>query len=737
MLNQENTVVNLMPYFDRDGVKSKLVKRIGEGVPCHLHIEGKAGMGKSRLMSEVVHDISRKQTVYGYVSPPQAVKINNFLQDVLVNLTSMIKLDDFLTDVYDDKREEYSSIVSCISETGEIPQGYTNLMIENLICDFLGYVSKVKDVVFIVEDIHWRDEGRDSLLKKILSFLERKDIENLCLITTSREPSVYKHLAITQNVELASLTPSDTERLIQSCFVDRYSIDDYVDDLASFSEGNPYFISETLNLIDKEGRLENRSEGVPKSFQDIFQRQLNELNSVEESILRVASVIGLRVRYEEIVFLLPELSAFIDRALEKLAVSGHLIKIYGFDRVYEFHHIIKKDGIYNLTDRENRIAWHYALYRYYRSQKVKALKNKYELCAYHAYESGAYKEAASFFWYCGKKSLTASEPEKAITFFLKFLKCAEIINNVSPNILIRVHLECCRSLLMNGKVKIAQNHLGVAENMIADTNLSHDDKFKWQDEISILEVLLLWLDGAFNKQDLIRLRQKFSGKNDTHITNQIRLSLMMIDIGEYKEASDFFENFIANSRKRNNYKNSGLIWSIEMICYSALANCYAGLNEKEQALENVEKAIELVGKCEHPPQKMYGLTFGAKALQKIGEYKKAGPLINESHEITKNYPVGIIQPIVSVEYARYLNYSGDPLGALAQLDECLNFVISSSFSHPKLIIKKCMADIYFDLGFSKVALDLLYEAKKLAHHIKNFQAVTEITALINKNKNSF
>lgn len=729
MLEYQNPL-KLIPYLDRGGIKSKLSHSINVNDIRYLHIEAHAGIGKTRLVSEIINEVKSKRYIYYYMSPQESLHTNGFIQDILKNFIGKFDATSFLSSCLLGTKSEYEAILKETITYGIPLYTHTNLIIENFICDFLLHLSKTKEIILVVEDVHWADEGRNSFLKKILVRLENSENKNICFITTSREPTDYEHLSITESIKLDSLTFEDSEKLIKSCTIDHLSFNEYAEDLALFAQGNPYFINETINLLSQRASHDNLDTNLPRSFLDIFKFQLDTLNSLEEKIMLASSVIGFTVKRKEIAALLPEVEPYIDSALKSLMATGHLLAAGDDLETFKFQHILKKENFYSLVDRENRMAWHYTLYKYYQSQNIKNIKNKFELCGYHAFQAEAYNEAPRYLWYCGQKALQLSEPQKAAFLFSDFLKCSQEKADIHPNTIIRVNLERCRAFLMQGNVKIAENSLAGIRSVIANFNLTEEDKQKWNDQISTLKILLLWLNGSFDKKDLLSLRSSSSYDNDLDITNQIRISLMMIDIGEHNEAIQFFENFLDNKDLRENYKNKGFIWSIETICYAALAHAYAELGNKEKVFEFYKITVNKLAQFSHPPQRMYGLTFVAKALQIIGEYKKAAPLICEAYEIAQYYPVGIIKPIVWIEYAIYLTkHNNDYLSALSLLDECLNSTEFSGFGYAKMMIKKLIASIYITMNMKHVALEVLEEAENLAKKFKNDHMLEKILLL--------
>lgn len=729
MLNHQG-LSNPLPYFDRGGIKSGISHNIKQRRICYLHIKGDAGFGKTRLLSEIIKEIKGKPYIYCYKSPRESINTNGFIEDILKEILRKIPEDSFLKNIHESKQLKYKSIIQDIKVDGACSNIHSKPLIENFICDAIFYLSKRDKIFLFIEDVHWKDENRDSFLKKALFRLDAIENKNVCFITTSRKSSNYEKLSIADSVELHPFSLKDAEKLIRSCSLKNLSFREYGENLALFSQGNPYFISETINLLNQKTNFDNIEESLPRSFSDIFKSQVEELNNIEEQIMLASSIIGFTIKKEEIIALLPELTPYIDTALKGLVSKGHLIAPSDDLETFQFQHILKKEGFYKLIDAKNQKAWHYTLYKYYRSQSFKRIRNKFELCGYHAFHAEAYNEAPGYLWYCGKKALQLSEPEKAASLFSNFLECIAHSHYSHSKSSIRVSFERCRAFLMQGNVKLAKNSLIGVRSSIAKSDLSIEEKAHWKDEISTLEILLIWLGGSFDKHDLYSLQANFKGNKEADVTNQLRLSLMMIDIGEFNCAIEFFSDFLANTELRESYKNSGFIWSAEIISYAALANCYASLGDKNKVSEYIELTSQCLEKCAHPPQKMYGLTFGSKALHTIGEYEKAAPLIVEAYDIAQDYSVGIIKPVVWVQYAIHLTYDKqDYLGALSILDHCFDTTEFKGFSHAKAMIKKSMADVYVEMDMNTIALEILNEAETFARKCKNNYILDQILYL--------
>ena len=176
------------------------------------------------------------------------------------------------------------------------------------IATFLKNISQAQPLLLILDDLHWAD--KPSLM--LLEFIAR-EIGNsrILLVGTYRDMELSRRhpLSVTlgdltrerlfQRVLLRGLTRDDVARFIELAA----GIDPprgLIDAVHTQTEGNPFFITETVRYLVQEGELASGSVGdrdswtvrIPEGVREVIGRRLDRLSERCNEVLTVASVIG-------------------------------------------------------------------------------------------------------------------------------------------------------------------------------------------------------------------------------------------------------------------------------------------------------------------------------------------------------------------------------------------------------------------------------------------------------------
>jgi class 3 adenylate cyclase/tetratricopeptide (TPR) repeat protein len=171
---------------------------------------------------------------------------------------------------------------------------------------FLVNASRIRPLFLILDDLHWAD-GPTLLLLQFLA-RELRDAPIL-LLGAYRDVEVRRQHPLTgvlgelarephfPRVLLRALPEVDVGRFIQS-ETDSSAPDELVHAVYQMTEGNPFFIHETVRLLSAEGGLEETqretswSLTLPQGIRDVIGRRLNTLSEECDRVLRLAAVIG-------------------------------------------------------------------------------------------------------------------------------------------------------------------------------------------------------------------------------------------------------------------------------------------------------------------------------------------------------------------------------------------------------------------------------------------------------------
>jgi DNA-binding SARP family transcriptional activator len=282
----------------RDALQAALTSR-GQIVA----VTGEAGIGKSRLVAELVAEASRKgaRILLGRCYETEQVLpfgpwINTLRASRLAVDTEML---DRLGPVW---RAELARLLPEI-EHDTAPSGPTSdpAQIFEAVAQLLERVTLAEPAVLVFEDLHWADEmslrllafvGRRLRAWRLLAVVTVRDedlLEAVLLRHTLDELGQGHHLS---RVSLGSLSREDTLALVHS-LVNIPAASRLEEQLWRTSLGNPFMIVETMSAL-REGSLpEDASDlPLPERVRDVIAHRLERLGNQSRRLVDIAAVIG-------------------------------------------------------------------------------------------------------------------------------------------------------------------------------------------------------------------------------------------------------------------------------------------------------------------------------------------------------------------------------------------------------------------------------------------------------------
>ncbi len=172
------------------------------------------------------------------------------------------------------------------------------------VSSFLKNAARRRPLVLILDDLHWADVP--SLL--LLHFVAR-DLRDapLLVVATYRDVEVTRDHPLSeaigalaresQHIVLHGLERDDVARFVESATGVTPSAS-LVTAVCEKTEGNPFYLSEIVRLLDSDGSLGHPDEpatwhlSIPPGVRETIRRRLGRLSAASNRILTIAAVIG-------------------------------------------------------------------------------------------------------------------------------------------------------------------------------------------------------------------------------------------------------------------------------------------------------------------------------------------------------------------------------------------------------------------------------------------------------------
>jgi tetratricopeptide (TPR) repeat protein len=248
--------------------------------------------------------------------------------------------------------------------------GEARFRLFDAVCSYLTESARTRSMLLVIDDLHWADEPSLLLLRFLAPRLREA---KLLLLATYRDVEVRRDHPLRdilpslrrephcERIHLKGLEREAIRRFVEVA-IGRRPDAELVEALQEVTEGNPFFLSETIELLAESGALDadsaQRERTLPDGLRDVVGRRLDRLSEACNRLLRRASVIGMDLA-------LGVLERFGDLATEQLlerldeAVASGLVERVGAGAGrYRFRHALIRQALYEELSTSERIRLH-------------------------------------------------------------------------------------------------------------------------------------------------------------------------------------------------------------------------------------------------------------------------------------------------------------------------------------------------------------------------------------------
>ena len=380
---------------------------------------GQAGVGKSRLIAELVGRLPDARILQGRCLPygegvtywplGEAAKAEAGILDTDPADAALEKLRSAVASaVESDAEEVFEAIAWTIGF--EVPG--SSLVradpdsVRQSLADawqrYIGALGRRRLTVLVVEDIHWASAALLDLLEQLAETLAETQVLILC---TAR-PEFLDHRptwgAGKQNATALTLVPlsaDESARLVASLLGEAQVPDDLRGRILSSAEGNPFFVEEMLQMLIEEGALERQNGGwaitgrlseirIPDSVHGAIAARIDLLDASARSALRRCSVVGRIFWPAAVAVDSGDVAPLSRRGL----VSPRPQSVMAGLQEFAFKHALTRDVAYGSLPRAERRDLHRQVAEWIQRVAPDRGAETAELAAYHYGEAIAYGE---------------------------------------------------------------------------------------------------------------------------------------------------------------------------------------------------------------------------------------------------------------------------------------------------------------------------------------------------------
>ncbi len=338
----------------RDAVLARLTGRwsaAAQGQPALVLITGEAGIGKTRLATELVDVAGRTGGIVLRARCYEAER-SLFLQPIVEALGEHAGTADpaLIRAAAGDSAGPVIGLVPQIAaivdpaphqqDRGEVARRLAYDAFSRYVCRLA-----TEPVLLLVDDLHQAGLATVELLHYLV---RRAGAARLLVIATVRAEEGAAALTaladVAERIELGPLTPESVAELAAAA-----GHGDRAESIASRTGGHPLFVVETLQALSAG------ESGIPESLSAAVLARIRRSGEQTEDLLRAAAVLGAAIEPETVARLL-DVSPVAATAGCERALAARLLVVA--DRAYEFANDLIREVVYASMPRPTRVAFH-------------------------------------------------------------------------------------------------------------------------------------------------------------------------------------------------------------------------------------------------------------------------------------------------------------------------------------------------------------------------------------------
>jgi class 3 adenylate cyclase/tetratricopeptide (TPR) repeat protein len=424
---------------------------------CQLvTVVGPAGVGKSRLVGEVLEELSARADCLSGRCLPYGNGITFWpLAEVIRQATGLDEADEpaeALQKIAAVLREEDDPAATAATLAGTIGLVDADVSGEEALDaarKLVEGLARDRPLVVVFDDVHSAELTFVEMIRHIVRRTRGVPVLVVCMMRPElreEHPAwVRTHLEEVA-LTLEPLDDEESQQLIVELLGDRLdrSVSDRVTEAAA---GNPLFVEEILEMLVESGELEHRDGEwlasaeheqtvIPPTIQAVLGARLERLADDERSVLERGAVEGKTFHRGAVEALL---DGGVDvevclRALERKELIRHDRTLVAGDEAFRFRHILFRDAAYQSLSKTTRADLHERYSDWLERADGALIRENDEICGYHLEQAHRYQRemrradeqldalaarAATRLASAGRRARARSDATAAVTFLTR------------------------------------------------------------------------------------------------------------------------------------------------------------------------------------------------------------------------------------------------------------------------------------------------------------------------------
>jgi len=696
---------------------TQALERAGTGHGQVVAIVGEAGVGKSRLVYECLHShrtqgwrvLEAASVSYGKATPyfPVLDLLKRYAQvdDHDDTRTIRAKVTGHVLTLDDALQETLPALLSLLDALPEDspfqqldpPQRRQRTLAA--LHRLLLRESQVQPLLLVFEDLHWIDSETQALLDNLI---ERLPTAALLLLVNYRPE--YQHSwgskTYYTQLRLDPLPPASAAEVLQALLGDAPSLAPLTQLLIERTEGNPFFLEESVRTLVETGVLVGEpgtyrlaqalpTIQVPVTVQAVLAARIDRLPPEEKRLLQTAAVIGHEVPLPLVQAIVELPEATLHRGLAHLQAAEFLYETRLFpERGFTFKHALTHEVAYSSLLQERRRVLHGRIVEALEALSPDRLAEQVDRLAHHTLRGELWDKALAYCQQAGARADARLAYREAVGCFEQALAALEHLPERRDTLeqAIDLRFDLRNALLPLNELARIFDTLRTAEALAERLG---DDRRLGQVASSLLHHFLSIGEPARAMaagQRALALATT-TGAFDIQGNTQAQLGRLYYDAGDFRQGLDVARQAIVSLTRAGEQRYKHYYWvMVATQSRGYVAQCLAELGDFAEGRGVVEDAMQLAEAAEYPYILALALMHVGRFYCRQGDVHRAIPVLARGLALcqTANFPRYIAQTISGLSAAYAL--AGRTAEALQLLDQMLEHVASRRSTLPRVMV---------------------------------------------------
>ena len=509
----------------------------------------------------------------------------------------------------------------------------------------------MQPLLLVFENLHWIDAETQAVLDSLIDSLPTARL----LLLVNYRPE-YQHgwgnKTYYTQLRLDPLPPASAEELLQALLGDDPSLVPLKRLLVERTEGNPFFLEESVRALVETGvlvgergayRLAKSLESlqVPATVQAVLAARIDRLPPEEKRLLQTTAVIGTEVPFALLQAIVELSEAELRRGLGHLQAAEFLYETSLFPELeYTFKHALTHEVAYGSLLQERRRALHAGIVEAIERLSADRLTEQVERLAQHAFRGEVWDKAVAYGRQAGTKALARSALQEAVACFEQALEALKHLpeSRATQEQAIDLRFGLRNALMQLGEMRQMLDYLREAATLAE----ALDDQPRLG---RVSAYLCRYFSDRGDHGGAVKSGQHALAVAETlgDVALQVMahhyLGIAYHLLGDHRRAMGLLRSNVESLGSDLLRERFGLVGLVSVVSRDWLARCLAELGAFSEGSAHAEEAVQIAEAVDHPNSLVHAyLGLGFLSLRQR-DLSRAIPMLERGLDLCRVYNI--------------------------------------------------------------------------------------------------